>query len=209
MAENPKKIPNKMYIFCEGTKTEPQYLEAFIEDRVRQKSKIIKIPPTRKNTPVQLVEEAIAKKNSKDTIEDDVFWVVYDRESVSKYPKKLHAEALAKAKKNNIKVALSNVCFEFWILLHFEYTTSHYSCYDNMMAESKLKFFLKRVGIDKYEKGSDILYFKIKSGIDKAKVRATRVNKFIAESSPGKVLEPYEYFPYTNIHELLEEIEGF
>lgn len=209
MAASDKKIPNKMYIFCEGTKTEPQYLEAFIEDRVRQKSKIIKIPPTRKNTPVQLVEEAIAKKNSKETIAGDVFWVVYDRESVAKYPKKLHSEAYNKANKNGIKVALTNICFEFWILLHFEYTTSHYTCYDNLMAESNLKDYLRRAGIIKYDKGSDLLYFKVKSGIDNAKARALKVNKTVLESSANKTLEPHEYYPYTNIHELLNEIESF
>lgn len=209
MAASDKNIPNKMYIFCEGTKTEPQYLEAFIEDRVRQKSKIIKIPPTRKNTPVQLVDEAIAKKNSKDTIDGDVFWVVYDRESVAKYPKKLHSDAYNKAKKNGIKIAISNVCFEFWILLHFEYTTSHYTSYDNLMSESNLKEYLRRAGIKKYDKGSDILYFKVKSGIDRAKVRAKKVNKAILEASSNLSLEPHEYYPYTNIHELLEEIECF
>lgn len=209
MADSDKKIPNKMYIFCEGTKTEPLYLEAFVEDRVSQKSKIIKIPPTRKNTPVQLVDEAIAKKNSKETTDGDVFWVVYDRESVAKYSKKLHCEAYAKAKKNNINIALSNVCFEFWVLLHFEYTTAHYTCFDNLMAESKLKAFLKKAGINKYDKGSDILYFKIKGGIENAKARAVKVNSSVLESSANKKLEPHEYSPYTNIHELLNAIENF
>ncbi|EGT0649844.1 RloB domain-containing protein [Citrobacter braakii] len=209
MAASDKKIPNKMYIFCEGKKTEPQYLEAFIEERVNQKSKIIKIPPTRKNTPVQLVDEAIAKRNSKDTIAGDVFWVVYDRESVSKYSKKLHAEAFAKAKKNNIKIAISNVCFEFWILLHFELTTSHYTCYDDLMAHSDIKKHLKAVGIPKYDKGSDMLYFKVKGGIDIAKGRAVKVNKAVIASASSDTLEPYEYSPYTNIHELLNAIEEF
>lgn len=204
-----RKIQNKMYIFCEGTKTEPQYLEAFIEDRVKQKSKVIKIPPTKKNTPVQLVDEAIDKKKSKDTIEGDVFWVVYDRESVLKYPKKLHREAYAKALKHGIRVALSNVCFEFWILLHFEYTTSHYSCFDNLMAESNLKEHLKRAGIRKYEKGSDLLYFVVKDNISDARTHAKKVNQFVIESSGYENQPPHECFPYTNIYELLDSIEEF
>ncbi|WP_313055324.1 RloB family protein [Atlantibacter hermannii] len=204
-----KKIQNKMYIFCEGTKTEPQYLEAFIEDRVKQKSKVIKIPPTKKNTPVQLVDEAIDKKKSKETIDGDVFWVVYDRESVSKYSKKLHCEAYAKAQKHGIRVALSNVCFEFWVLLHFEYTTSHYTCFDNLMAESNLKQYLKGVGIGKYEKGSDILYFVVKDSINDAKGRAKRVNQFVIESSGNEKQQPHECCPYTNIYELLDSIEDF
>ncbi|WP_225377014.1 AAA family ATPase, partial [Escherichia coli] len=44
---------------------------------------VFKIPKTRKNTPEQLVDEAIKKKNSSSSAEGDVFWVVYDQEHLT------------------------------------------------------------------------------------------------------------------------------
>lgn len=64
-----RKIPNVMYIFCEGEKTEPLYIEAYIADNANAKSKVIRIPKTKKNTPEQLVDMAIKKKNSDATAE--------------------------------------------------------------------------------------------------------------------------------------------
>lgn len=205
-----KKIEpkNKMFIFCEGDKTEPLYLSSYINEYAESQSKIIFIPPTRKNTPVQLVDEAIAKKKSKESLDGDVFWVVYDRESVSKYPRAKHAEAWDKAKKNGVNVAISNVCFEFWVLLHFEYTTQSYTSFKNLMSESNLKSHLRKVSINDYDKGSDELYFKIRKGIALARKRAKKVNEHIIESSePG--CQCFDYSPYTGVHELLDAIDQF
>ncbi|MGK2315867.1 hypothetical protein, partial [Klebsiella pneumoniae] len=49
-----------------------------ISDRSKRTLSVFKIPKTRKNTPEQLVDEAIKKKNSSSSAEGDVFWVVYD-----------------------------------------------------------------------------------------------------------------------------------
>lgn len=208
MAKNNIKPSNKMFIFCEGDKTEPLYLSSYINEYARDKSKIISIPPTRKNTPVQLVDEAIAKKKSKDSFDGDVFWVVYDRESISKYPRNKHAEAWDKAKKNGINVAISNVCFEFWVLLHFEYTTQSYTSFKNLMSASNLKNHLRSVKILNYDKGSDELYFKIKKGIKNARSRAVKVSLHI-KSSSATGSQCFDYSPYTGVHLLLDAIDEF
>ena len=85
-------------IFCEGEKTEPNYLKGYIAtlDNETRKS-VVEIEKTRKNTAVQLVEEAIKAKKSSQSLPEDEFWVVYDRESVAKYPDELHAKAFDKA----------------------------------------------------------------------------------------------------------------
>lgn len=208
MAAKKEVLTNKMYIFCEGAKTEPLYLSSYIDEFAKNKSKVIFIPKTRKNTPVQLVDEAILKKNGRDTIDGDVFWVVYDRESVAKYPRYKHKEAWDKANRNGIKIAISTVCFEFWVLLHFEETAQSYTSFSNLISESNLKEKLRSVGINDYDKGSDELYFKIRKGVAKARVRASRVNASVVASSP-KTHEEYDYSPYTKIHELLDAIDNF
>ncbi|WP_392423141.1 RloB family protein [Edwardsiella piscicida] len=201
-------LSKKIYIFCEGAKTEPSYLKSYIEHRARGKSKVISVENTKKNTPVQLVDEAIAKKKSKESTDGDVFWVVYDRESVSKYPREKHKQAYDKAIRHGINVAISNVCFEFWIILHFEKTTQPYSSYDDLYKNSPLREHLKKINITKYEKGDSDLYYKLRDGVDCAKKRAKAINKQVAEASQiGS--EIYDYSPYTNIHELLDEIDRF
>lgn len=208
MTAHKETLANKMYIFCEGAKTEPLYLSSYIEEFAKNKSKVIFIPKTRKNTPVQLVDEAIEKKNSRESIDGDVFWVVYDRESVTKYPRKKHKEAWDKAKKNGINVAISTVCFEFWVLLHFEEVTQPYSSYTDLINNSNLKEKLKAVGIKNYDKGSDELYFKIKKGVTFARQRARRVNSNVVASSPAGS-EEYDHSPYTRMHYLLDAIDNF
>ncbi|EEB8835869.1 RloB family protein [Klebsiella pneumoniae] len=208
MSTNKEILLNKMYIFCEGAKTEPLYLSSYIEEHARSKSKVIFIPKTKKNTPVQLVDEAVSKKNSKDCVDGDVFWVVYDRESVIKYPRSKHKEAWDKASRNGINIAISNVCFEFWVLLHFDEIYQPYSSFTDLLNNSILKEKLRSVGIKNYDKGSDELYFKIRKGIPNARKRAARVNRSIIASSNAKA-EEYDYSPYTKMHELLDAIDSF
>lgn len=57
-----KNVPRVMYIYCEGEKTEPLYLDAYISERSKKTLSVFKIPKTRKNTPEQLVNEAVNKK---------------------------------------------------------------------------------------------------------------------------------------------------
>lgn len=209
MAKGNIKVDNKMYIFCEGEKTEPYYISAYVEDRVSHKTKVINIPNTKKNTPLQLVDEAIAKKNSKSTISGDVFWVVYDHEAVNKITKEKHQQAWDKAIRNGINVAISNVCFEFWILLHFEYTCSTFTSFLNLYNTSNLKKHLSKEGIDDYDKGNDELYFTISSRIKTARKNAVKVNAQVLSTAPKGVDKPYELFPFTNVHELLDSIDSF
>ncbi|CAI1876254.1 Uncharacterised protein [Serratia fonticola] len=201
----PKKI---MHIICEGAKTEPYYFSSYIDCFANEKAKIIEIPNCKKNTPIQLVNEAVERKNSKDTSPDDVFWVVYDREGIAKYSNELHAKAWSKANANNINLAFSNICFELWILQHFELTNSPFSCCDDLMANSNLRSHLRRVGINSYEKGDFQLFNKIKGGLDNARVRAKRLNAMSISSAPAThASKPYLLSSYTNIHELLEAID--
>ncbi|MDH8227892.1 RloB family protein, partial [Klebsiella pneumoniae] len=99
---NNKKVPQVMYIYCEGEKTEPLYLEAYISDRSKRTLSVFKIPKTRKNTPEQLVDEAIKKKNSSSSAEGDVFWVVYDQEHLTPSSISCHQKAWNKANRHGI-----------------------------------------------------------------------------------------------------------
>ena len=155
------------------------------------------------------MEQAVQTK--KKAPKNDVFWVVYDRESARKYSDERHLKAREKAASNGINVALSNVCFEQWLLLHFEYSAAAYYSYDDLMSRSTLKAKLNQLGIEKYDKGcADI--FKLvgqNNGIQKARDNARKLVKAMAgEAEFGKEAPSY-LNPYVEIHLLLDTMDNF
>ncbi|WP_409161144.1 RloB family protein [Pectobacterium sp. B2J-2] len=204
--KSPKKM---MHILCEGEKTEPMYLLGYIENFAKDKAKIINVPDVKKNTPVQLVDEAIKLKDSNVTSPDDEIWVVYDRESISKYPHRLHAQAWDKATANKINIALSNICFELWILQHFEYTDSPFSCFDDLLNNSKLKDHLKNIGIHNYHKGDPHFFDKIKGGVSYARKRAAALNRSSLAVAGSSGSQPFVLSSYVGVHLLLDAIDNF
>lgn len=205
-------LPNVMKIFCEGAKTEPGYLQGYIDFRTEEdteRRKIFEIPSTNKNTPVQLVEVALKVKNSDKSKEGDEYWVVYDREAVSKYSVENHAKAYEKAINNGINVALSNVCFEFWLLLHLENTAAPYSCYDNLRDKSNFRKLFKEIAKVDYEKSIKRSFSYLAAGVNDARIRAARLNKAAKDNAQNGMDKPYHLNPYTNVHELLDAIDQF
>lgn len=119
-----RQLKPVMHIFCEGEKTEPNYINGYINSKHNgnRRLKIIRIEKTTKNTPIQLVEEALNQKKSGSTPDEDVFWVVYDRESNQKYADDLHQKAYGKAVK---RLNSSFKCvFRSWDIASF----SRYHC---------------------------------------------------------------------------------
>ncbi|MCU6167949.1 RloB family protein, partial [Enterobacter roggenkampii] len=89
------------------------------------------------------------------------------------------------AESNNIKIALSNVCFELWILQHFAFKNTPYSCFDDLKKNSSLKDDLLSVGIKAYDKADVALYKKIRLGISNARKRAEALNKQSFNAAPA------------------------
>lgn len=206
----PKKILKKrMHILCEGEKTEPYYLKGYVMNYAPSKANVICVPDVKYNTPIALVDAAILLKNSRDTSSDDEFWVVYDREAVAKYPHTLHAQARTKALANNVRIAFSNICFELWLLQHFGYRNTPYSCCDDLLKHSPLKADLLKVGITDYNKGDPHLFAKIQPGLARARVRAEALNKDSLLASAKEITQPHMLSAYTDIHLLLDAIDAF
>ncbi|MBQ0713039.1 MAG: RloB domain-containing protein [Porticoccus sp.] len=206
-----KKLRPVLHIFCEGEKTEPNYINGYLRKfhASNRLLKVIKVEKTDKNTPVQLVEEAIKLKEDKDTPALDFFWVVYDREAESKYSDTLHREALDKAQGKNIKVSLTTICFEVWLLLHFSDTAAPYSSCSDLLKNSSLNDELNKLGIKKYDKASNDIFELISDRIPDARVRAERMNDAIIKSSSHNKDHPYSLNPYTGVHLLLDAIDDF
>jgi len=117
----------RVLILCEGEKTEPTY---FSHWKISLRSRLIhiEVDPTGA-VPKTVVEKAIARKEQSvadavsrrdDNLKYDEVWCVFDVDEHPNVP-----EALQQAQDNGIGVALSNPCFELWLLLHFENQYAH------------------------------------------------------------------------------------
>ena len=197
--ENQQKLKPNLHIFCEGEKTEPNYLKGYIE-RKFPGTRLSPVIPTAKNTPVQLVEEAIKVKNK--SPDGDLFWVVFDREAENKYTDALHNEARNKAKVSGVKIAFSNVCFEVWILLHFQADIAAYTSYADLWKRSSLKTHIKG-----YDKGKKQKFSEEK--ISAARRNAKDLNKRTQDGADPSWRYPYQWNPYTDVYKLLDAIDKF
>ncbi|MGH3278223.1 MAG: RloB family protein [Trebonia sp.] len=111
-----------LVVFCEGEKTEPQYLlalrqEPFVKDAAAVD---IQVETGRGGAvPLTLVTLAVAAraKSAAEEAEIDEFWCVFDVEWPRNHPHL--SEAIAKARASDIRLAISNPCFELWLILHY------------------------------------------------------------------------------------------
>ncbi len=112
----PKKVPCRILIVCEGQRTEPNYFRKF---RVEENSRFVyevKCEGKGVNT-LSVVDAAIARKKEAGRLTPyDSVWAVFDRDG---FPKERFNAAIEKAKAHGIEVAWSNEAFELWYLYHF------------------------------------------------------------------------------------------
>ena len=112
-----KVIRCSVLIVCEGTKTEPNYFEAFAEKQQGVIVYDIEVKGLGRGTK-DVVKKAIDLKNKNNY---DRVWAVFDKDE---FPAKDFNEAIAMGQKNGIEVAWSNEAFELWYLYHFQNVTT-------------------------------------------------------------------------------------
>lgn len=70
-----------------------------------------------KGAPISVVNSAITEKKNLDEPTDEI-WCVFDTENPAN--NSTLYEAIEKARKNNINLAVSNPSFEYWYFIHFD-----------------------------------------------------------------------------------------
>ena len=118
----PERLPRRrLLVVCEGQRTEPDYLLGY-QRYVHNATVEIVIPPDR-GDPRKVVEIAKSRKQSATAearrqqdpnLAFDEVWCVFDRDDHERF-----ADACQMARDNQFKLAVSNPCFELWVLLHF------------------------------------------------------------------------------------------
>ena len=114
---------DKVLLVCEDSKSTPDYFQLVCDALKLNTANIKIIGEECDSAPISVVdyaiEEAKAAKKAKDTY-DSVICII-DRDTHPTYQ-----EALIKAKSNQCLVAASFPCFEYWLLLHFRYSTKQF-----------------------------------------------------------------------------------
>lgn len=196
----------RILIVCEGTKTEPNYFEAWKEqvDEIKKKYALrttasicigdeISIDGEGKNT-LSLVEVALEKKN-KSPLDYNQVWCVFDRDS---FPPSDFDNAIKKAESCGMKVAYSNEAFELWYLLHFVHRVTS-------MSRSEFKDELsKHLGM-LYQKNDPTMYGRLL----KYKKDAIRNAKTLRDcvSCSDKCYSKHN--PSTTVDQLVEALDEY
>jgi hypothetical protein len=111
----------RILIFGEGRETEPNYFRGLREEEaVRQKFSLV-VQKGKGGSCPDVVQQAIAEKEKASARGEDFdeVWCVLDIEVGQR---KQVIEARKLAEQNGIRLALSNPCFECWLLAHFHRT---------------------------------------------------------------------------------------
>lgn len=187
-----RKTRPRILILCEGEKTEPFYFKGLKSDPAHKNlTSVIVIGDTKFNTARELIDQAIREQKSAVREGNSYFeiWVVIDKDGYTKHP-----ESFDRARIHNINIAFSSVAFEFWILLHFKYTTKVFPKCDELIS------YLKKEYLPEYEKKGqiyDMIKDKTCTAIENAK-KIRKTSPDLDSSSP-----PYKINPYTNIDTLV------
>lgn len=114
-----KELARLFVIATEGTETEKQYFEALNGYNPRIYIKVLEKLDTA-SAPKKVLNYLNKFKNEYNLRKDDELWLVIDRDYQSWEEKEIREVAqLCHQKKYHL--ALSNPCFELWLLLHLEY----------------------------------------------------------------------------------------
>lgn len=115
--ENIREKLVRFLIVCEGTKTEPHYFEALINNYISTVREVTIEGEGRATVAlVDRTQEIKKELERKNAMSFDRVWVVFDKDDFDDFNK-----AIMKAHKLGFNSAWTNEAFELWYYLHFEY----------------------------------------------------------------------------------------
>jgi hypothetical protein len=205
-----EEISRHIYIFCEGTKTEPNYFQgiknAIATDAVYKNVIQLNIIGTAKNT-LTLIDSAM-DTIEKDDIRNATIWFVYDKDS---FPPSDFDNAQFKISEynsntkyqNEYYAAWSNQCIEYWFILHFDYYTAdnHRSEYQKYLKQK----FREKTGKTYTKNDKAIFQILCEHGNPKQAIEwaKKRIDDFDESTPPAKMA------PATRVHLLIEELAKY
>ncbi len=191
-------ISKRLLIVCEDGKSSKLYFEAFKRDEKLRRDLAavsIEVVHPKNNSPIGLVTKAKlkAKKAKRDRNPYDEIWLVLDRDYHANIDR-----AFNMAYANKYKIAFSVICFEYWVLLHFDKTTKVFNKCDDIISYIRKNYFTnysKKVNV--YDDLKDKVNYAIENGKWIIKQNKSDIDR-------GKKL--YELSAYTDVHLLVERL---
>ena len=190
-----RKPYDRVLIVCEGAKTEPLYFKALREE-YKLHTANIEVCNSPGADPMTIIKHAKAryKEAKREGNSFDRVYCVFDKDQHATYQSAI--KELENSQPKNIFFAITSVpCFEYWILLHFTYTTKPYYPTDCKSVADNLIDDLKQY-IPQYEKNTDVFDI-IKNNTSFAISNAKKVNmsaqKTYTDNPSTKVVDLVEY----------------
>ena len=181
-------------IVCEGKKTEPEYFEG-LKKACRLSNANIKVVPGDGNDPVSILKHAIKEYRRSNNDYDRIF-CVFDRDGHVNYQQALDRIAESSLGKNGTLDSITSVpCFEFWVLLHFEYTAAPFTAVGGKSACEKV-IEAVRTYFPKYEKAMTDSFEKLQPNVDTAVTHAERLAQHNRDTDSEN--------PATKVHKLVK-----
>lgn len=189
----------KVLIVCEGEKTEPLYFRA-LRDHYKINSANIEICGNCVSDPLGIIRHAKNRYREEKDAGDpfDRVFCVFDKDAHVNY---LAAVGVIRgATPKGSYFAITSVpCFEYWLLLHFTYTTKPYDHLPGNSACEQVQADLRRY-IRDYKKGSKEIFHALRDRLDVAKQNAARG---LQEAEAGGADNPT-----TLVHNLVEYLQN-
>lgn len=189
---------DKVLIVCEGEKTEPNYFINLIQ-YYKINTANVEVDGSCGSSPKSIFDHAFSlwnKENKKGDPYDRVY-CVFDKDNHSSYDETI--KNISRQVPKGIFYSIASVpCFEYWLLLHFTYTTKPYAGKGKLSIGDVVVNDLKKYLPD-YEKGSYNIFSHLFNRIDTAKNNAENSLKY-AEIN-------YTDNPTTHIHKLVNYLQ--
>lgn len=189
----------KVLIVCEGEQTEPHYFNE-LKDHYKLNSANVEICADGGSDPFGIYDFAMTRYRQEKSAGDpfDKVFCVFDKDDHANFSRALGA--IRNASPRNTFVAIPSVpCFEFWFLLHFQYTTRPFRTLSGASACDQVIDEL-RTFVRDYAKGAVNMFPILCNRLESAKKNAVRAAKSAAESGTDN--------PTTGVHELVSFLQN-
>lgn len=160
-------------IVCEGTKTEPKYFKEMIKAYSLNTANVIVCDTKHGSDPLSVVK--CAEGRLRENRELDFAYCVFDRDKHRTFNDAMQVLGSSRYKNKLVRI-LSDPCFEFWLLLHFAYTTKSFCVAGDDSNCNEVIKELKKY-ITNYQKGDDQIFQKTRDQLETAITRAEAVEK--------------------------------
>ncbi len=190
---------DKVLIVTEGKKTEPEYFSD-LKRYYRINTANIKIDGASDSSPASVVNYGKKlyedERSTGDTF--DRVYFVFDKDTHLTYLQAL--DEIKRYRRKNTFFAINSVpCFEYWLLLHFVYTTEPFSPTERLSAADRVIDKLKK-HLPDYDKSASELFTKLYEKLETAKGNA--VNALRAADQTGTDN------PSTRVHKLVGYLQN-